>query len=92
MRVLTADHIIPRRFPPPRVVHTNLFIETLMRAFAIAWILVTLPAIVVIIFLIGNPTWIVPAVASLLVNSLPFLVAGLLVSNQRPRGHRSEAH
>jgi archaellum biogenesis protein FlaJ (TadC family) len=63
-----------------------------MKAFAIAWFLVTLPAIAVILFLLDRPAWTIPAVASLALNSLPFLVGILIVRAQERKGHKFEAH
>jgi hypothetical protein len=54
----------------------------------IAGALITLPAIAVIVFMLigGNPTAMIPAAASLAVNSLPFLVAGWFIRKQQQKG------
>lgn len=52
-----------------------------MRMLTIAALLITFPALAVIGYglLTGRPLWVLGAVASLLVNSLPFLTAILLL-------------
>jgi Mn2+/Fe2+ NRAMP family transporter len=57
-----------------------------MKFMAIAGVLITLPAIVVILFFITRPTMALPAVASLAINSLPFVVAILLIRHAKKRG------
>lgn len=53
-----------------------------MKMMLIAGLLITLPAIVVAIYFFGAPLMI-PALASLFINSLPFVVAAILL---RKRG------
>lgn len=63
-----------------------------MKMFIIGGLLITLPALVVVLFFINRPLWIVAAVASLLINSLPFAVAAYLVHRQRKEGNEVELH
>lgn len=52
----------------------------------IAGFLVVLPGVVVILFFIfSEPTWVVPAVVSVAINILPFIVAILLIRAQKRR-------
>lgn len=58
----------------------------------LAGLLVVCPAIVVVLWFINQPAWIVPAVASLAINSLPFVVAILLMRGQKGDGDEADAH
>jgi hypothetical protein len=58
----------------------------------LAGFLVVFPAIAVILYFIDRPMWILPAIASLAINSLPFLVAILLIRAQRDKGEEMDAH
>ncbi len=49
-----------------------------MKMMLIAGLMITLPAIVIAVAFWGRPVM-VPAIASFLFNSLPFVVAGLLI-------------
>ncbi|HEV2132576.1 MAG TPA: hypothetical protein VGR27_15785 [Longimicrobiaceae bacterium] len=52
----------------------------------IAGLLVVLPGIVVILFFVfSEPTWVVPALVSVGINILPFIVAILLLRAQKRR-------
>lgn len=63
-----------------------------MKMMLIACLLITLPAIVVVIFFFGRPIM-VPALASLAVNSLPFLVAGWMIHKRGQQdGDEADAH
>jgi ABC-type bacteriocin/lantibiotic exporter with double-glycine peptidase domain len=64
-----------------------------MNMLTIAGLLITLPAIAVIAFALiwGNPWWTLGAVASLFVNSLPFVAAYLLLRAAKRRGQTFEA-
>ncbi len=57
-----------------------------MRMFLVAAVLVTLPGIVVIIAFLNRPWWILPAAVSVALNSLPFIVAILLLRAQKRSG------
>jgi archaellum biogenesis protein FlaJ (TadC family) len=59
-----------------------------MKVMLLAGVLITLPAIVVILFYFGR-TMMIPAVVSLAVNMIPFVVAGYLLRNTGPEemGH-----
>jgi Mn2+/Fe2+ NRAMP family transporter len=57
-----------------------------MKLMAVAGVLITLPAIVVILFFLTRPEMMLPAVASLALNSLPFIVAILLIRHAKRRG------
>lgn len=52
-----------------------------MKMMLIAALMITLPAIVVVLFFFGTNAMF-PALASLSINSLPFLVAGWLLRKQ----------
>jgi F0F1-type ATP synthase assembly protein I len=58
----------------------------------IAGLLVVSPAIVVVLWYIDRPTWILPALASFAINVLPFLVAIWLLRGQKRKGHHFESH
>jgi hypothetical protein len=62
----------------------ELLTEISMRMMLIAGLLITLPAIVVVFWFFGRPAML-PALASLGVNFLPFLAAGWLF-NKYARG------
>ena len=55
--------------------------DTFMKMMLIAALMITLPAIVVVVFFFGT-TAMLPALVSLSINSLPFLVAGWLLRKQ----------
>jgi Mn2+/Fe2+ NRAMP family transporter len=57
-----------------------------MKLMAVAGVLITLPATVVILFFLTRPEMMLPAVASLALNSLPFIVAILLIRHAKRRG------
>lgn len=59
-----------------------------MKMMLIAGLLITLPAILVVFYFFGQ-TAMLPALASLAINFLPFLVAGLLIGK---RGMGGDAH
>jgi hypothetical protein len=61
--------------------HGELCAETVMKMMLIAALLITLPAIIVAFFFFGRMAMI-PALASLGINSIPFLVAGWLLRKQ----------
>ena len=52
-----------------------------MKIMLLAGIMITLPAIIVVLFFFGR-TMMIPAIASLLINMLPFVVAGWLLRGQ----------
>ena len=52
-----------------------------MKIMLLAGALITFPAIVVVVLFFGQPLMI-PALASLAINILPFVVAGLLLRNK----------
>ena len=56
-----------------------------MKLMLIAGLIITLPAIAIIVFFFGKPMMI-PAVASWLINSLPFVVAALLMRKNAGTG------
>ena len=62
-----------------------------MKMMFIAGVLITLPAITIVIFFFGRPMML-PALASLLVNSLPFAVAGWLLHKQGGKGDGMDEH
>jgi hypothetical protein len=49
-----------------------------MKTMLIAWLIITLPAMAIVLLSVGR-TLMIPALASLLINSIPFVVAGLLM-------------
>ncbi len=51
-----------------------------MKVMMLAGVMITLPAIVVALFFFGK-SMMVPAIASLLINFLPFVIAGILLRN-----------
>ncbi len=61
-----------------------------MRMFLVAGLLVTLPGIVVIFAFLNRPLWILPAVVSVGLNSLPFIVAIFLVRAQKRSGPKAD--
>jgi len=61
-----------------------------MKLMAVAGVLITLPAIVVFFFFITRPSMALPALASLALNSLPFIVAILLIRHAKKRGASME--
>jgi len=62
-----------------------------MRMMMIAGVLITFPAIVVILWFFGRPAMI-PALASLAVNFLPFLAAGWLFKKYATDGGDEMGH
>jgi hypothetical protein len=58
----------------------------------IAGLLVVSPAIVVVLWYIDRPMWILPALVSFGINLLPFLVAIFLLSKSKHDGDEAEAH
>jgi F0F1-type ATP synthase assembly protein I len=58
----------------------------------IAGLLVVFPALIVILWFIDRPMWILPAVVSFSINLLPFLVAIWLLRKAKQRGEEFEAH
>jgi hypothetical protein len=58
----------------------------------VAGFLVVFPAVAVILYFIDRPMWILPAFASLAINSLPFIVAILLIRAQKDKGEEMDAH
>lgn len=52
-----------------------------MKIMLLAGLMITLPAICVALFFFGR-TMMIPAIASLTINLLPFVVAGLLLRNR----------
>lgn len=62
-----------------------------MKMMLIAGVLITLPAIVVVVWFFGA-TMALPAAASLAVNFLPFLVVGWLMSRHRGENDEMEHH
>ncbi len=62
-----------------------------MRQMIIAAVLVTFPALVVLLVaLAGNPTWILPVIASILFTALPFILAIIWLRNQHRRQSRED--
>jgi hypothetical protein len=62
-----------------------------MKMMLIAGMLITLPAIVVIFWFFGEAAMI-PALASLAITSLPFLVAALLLGRRKSAATDADAH
>jgi|GEM_PF-3312369 len=58
----------------------------------IAGLLVVSPAIVVILWYIDRPMWILPALVSFAINFLPFVVAVMLIRSAKRKGAEFEAH
>jgi len=59
----------------------------------IAGLVVVFPALVVILWYIDRPMWILPAVVSFAINLLPFLVAIWLLHKAKQKGEKfDEAH
>lgn len=56
-----------------------------MKMMLIAGLLITLPAIVVVFYFFGKPAML-PALASLGINFLPFVVAALLIGRRKGAG------
>lgn len=56
-----------------------------MKMMLVAGLLITLPAILVVFWFFGHPAMI-PALASLGINFLPFIVAALLLGRRRHTG------
>jgi hypothetical protein len=63
-----------------------------MMMLLLAGLLVVSPAIAVVLWFIDRPMWILPAIASLAINSLPFIVAILLIRAQKGSGEEADAH
>lgn len=62
-----------------------------MKMMLIAGGLITLPAILLVIYFFGT-TMMIPALASLAINSLPFLVAGWLLGKRKDEPGEADAH
>lgn len=62
-----------------------------MKMMFLAGLLITLPAIVVVFWFFGQ-TAMIAALASLAINSIPFLVAALLLGKRRKRAIDVDAH
>lgn len=62
-----------------------------MKMMLIAGLLITFPAIVVALYFFGRDAML-PALASLAVNSLPFLVAAWLIGRRKEGGDEVDAH
>lgn len=62
-----------------------------MKMMFIAGLLITLPAILVVVWFFGE-TAMFPALASLAINSLPFIVAALLLGRRKDAGTDLDAH
>ena len=62
-----------------------------MKMMLIAGLMITLPAIVVVAYFFGHDAML-PALASLAINSLPFLVAGWLLGKGKKGGDADAAH
>lgn len=62
-----------------------------MKMMLIAALMITLPAITIAIAFWGRPVM-MPALASFLINSLPFLVAGLMLRARRGKGDELGGH
>jgi Mn2+/Fe2+ NRAMP family transporter len=58
----------------------------------VAGLVVVSPALVVILWFIDRPMWILPAAASFVLNILPFVVAVLLLRAQNRKGEEVDAH
>jgi F0F1-type ATP synthase assembly protein I len=58
----------------------------------IAGLLVVFPALVVVLWYIDRPMWILPALVSFGINLLPFIVAILLLRAHKKKGHEVESH
>jgi hypothetical protein len=56
-----------------------------MKMMLLGGVLITLPATVVLLFFFGR-TMMIPAIASLSINLLPFIVAGILLRDKDPEG------
>jgi hypothetical protein len=57
----------------------------------IAGLLVVFPAIVVVLWYIDRPMWMLPALVSFAINLLPFIVAILILRAMKRKGHDVEA-
>ena len=62
-----------------------------MKMMLIAGLLITLPAILVVVWFFGE-TPMFPALASLAINSLPFIVAALLIGRRKGGEAEGDAH
>lgn len=64
-----------------------------MKMMLLAGLIITLPAIAVLAWFIlkGDPTIALPAFASFAVNSLPFVVAGLIIRSRIRKGDTIDA-
>jgi ABC-type bacteriocin/lantibiotic exporter with double-glycine peptidase domain len=63
-----------------------------MKMLTVAGLMITLPAIAVILFMLfsGNPLWTLGALASFAVNSLPFIAGIYLIRRARQNGQTFE--
>lgn len=62
-----------------------------MKMMLIAGGMITFPAILLVFYFFGT-TMMIPALASLAINSLPFLVAGWLLGNGKDEDGEADAH
>jgi len=63
-----------------------------MAMLLIAGLLVVSPALVVVLWYINKPLWILPALVSFAITILPFAVAVLILHKRKQKGEQSEAH
>jgi Sec-independent protein secretion pathway component TatC len=62
-----------------------------MKMMLIAGLLITSPAILVVVYFFGRPAMF-PALASLGLNFLPFVVAAVLLGRKKATGDEADAH
>jgi Mn2+/Fe2+ NRAMP family transporter len=58
----------------------------------LAGLLVVFPALVVMLWFIDRPMWVLPAAVSFAINLLPFLVAIWLLSKTKHKGEEMDTH
>jgi hypothetical protein len=58
----------------------------------LAGLVVVSPALIVVLWYIDRPEWFLPALVSLVINSLPFIGAIFLLRAQNRKGERMDAH
>jgi Mn2+/Fe2+ NRAMP family transporter len=58
----------------------------------LAGLLVVSPALVVVVWYIDRPMWILPAAVSFAINLLPFVVAVLILRASKRNGREVEIH
>lgn len=63
-----------------------------MRMLLLAGLLVVFPAVAVVLWYLNRPMWILPALVSLAINSLPFIAAVLILRAQKRKGQSFEHH